>query len=331
MDRVDKMHSDNSKSILISVIIPVYNTEKYVGRCLESVINNTYDNLEVICVNDGSTDNSLDVLKQYQNKDFRIKIIDIPNGGVSNARNIGLDKATGDFIAFIDSDDWIHRQYFSTLLSCQKRYDADVVACNFNKVDAFVEDENLIINEVIMSQFSRSTLQMRKMMMAYIWGKLYRAELLNKVRFDKDVAVCEDLVFSIDILCNKKVNSLGFADANLYYYFNRESSASNTCDQIERAKAGEALIKRAKATASKKTQGVYLDEAFRLLIKARYEILKTSNRGQLTSVNEMINNWLMTEKKLMPLDKRKAMVYKIFAKHPLVYKNYRKIIKIVRK
>lgn len=103
-------------SSLVSVIIPIYNTARYLPRCLESIRNSDYKNLEIICINDGSTDNCLEILQEYKNKDNRVLVIDVPNGGVSKARNIGLDYATGDYICFIDSDDWIHRQFFSALL-----------------------------------------------------------------------------------------------------------------------------------------------------------------------------------------------------------------------
>ena len=89
----------------ISVIIPVYNTADYLPRCLDSVINSDYRNLEIICVNDGSTDNSLDILNEYAEKDSRIRVITITNGGVSNARNVGIESSSGEFIAFVDSDD----------------------------------------------------------------------------------------------------------------------------------------------------------------------------------------------------------------------------------
>ena len=89
----------------ISVIIPVYNTADYLPRCLDSVINSDYRNLEIICVNDGSTDNSLDILNEYAEKDSRIRVITITNGGVSNARIVGIESSSGEFIAFVDSDD----------------------------------------------------------------------------------------------------------------------------------------------------------------------------------------------------------------------------------
>ncbi len=130
----------NTTTNLISVIIPVYNTEVYLPRCLDSIINNDYRNLEIICVNDGSTDNSLSVLRRYEKEDERIIVIDVPNGGVSKARNIGLDKASGEFIAFVDSDDWVHRQYFSMLIDVQRRFDSDVTACNYLIAESDIED-----------------------------------------------------------------------------------------------------------------------------------------------------------------------------------------------
>ena len=106
--------------IKISVVIPSYNAEKYIGRCIDSVLNTGYDNLEIICINDGSKDGTLAVLRDYEKKYDCIKVIDTPNGGVSRARNLGIEKACGDFITFLDSDDWIHPQFFNTLLSVQK-------------------------------------------------------------------------------------------------------------------------------------------------------------------------------------------------------------------
>ena len=315
----------------ISVIIPVYNTELYLPRCLDSVINSDYDDLEIICVNDGSTDQSLSILREYQKKNNRVKVIDIPNGGVSNARNVGLDNSTGEFIAFIDSDDWIHPRLFGILADNMKQYDADIIACDFLQCDKPELEQTVIPDEVMVKQFEKDNLQMRKKLMAYIWGKLYRAELLENVRFDTSVSVCEDLVFSIDVLNQSEKNKLAFVDSKLYYYFTREDSASNSCDQIERANAGNALLKRAEAADSKELQGVYLDEAFRLLIKARYEILKTSDNEQLASVNEMLNNWLLTEKALAPIESKKAFTYRTFAKHPRIYKMYRKTTRIIRK
>ena len=102
---------------LVSVVIPVYNVEKYVEKCLDSVINQTYQNLEIIIVNDGSTDNSLSVCQKKKLSDSRIKLINKENGGLSSARNAGIECAQGEFICFIDSDDWIELDYIEVLLN----------------------------------------------------------------------------------------------------------------------------------------------------------------------------------------------------------------------
>ena len=118
---------DNKK---ISVCITYYNIDNYVERCLGSIISNTYKNLEIICVDDGSTDNTLNVLNDLAKTDSRIKVISKQNGGVQSARNRALQEVTGDYIAFIDGDDWVHYQYFETLMQAQEETSADVVICD---------------------------------------------------------------------------------------------------------------------------------------------------------------------------------------------------------
>ena len=103
---------------MISVIIPVFNVEKYLDKCMESVLKNTYRDLEVICVNDGSTDRCPEILRKWQEQDPRVIVVNQENRGVAGGRNSGLDAATGEYIAFVDSDDWIHPGYFESMLNC---------------------------------------------------------------------------------------------------------------------------------------------------------------------------------------------------------------------
>ena len=115
----------------ISVIIPVYNVEKYLETCLNSVINQTYKNLEIIIINDGSTDNSLSICKKYEKLDKRIILIDQDNKGLSGARNVGIKKATGDYIHFLDSDDYINLNYYEKMIEALDNTDADMVVGGF--------------------------------------------------------------------------------------------------------------------------------------------------------------------------------------------------------
>lgn len=125
----------------ISVIVPVYNVELYLERCLDSIIHNTYKNLEIICVDDGSTDGCGGILDRYAQMDKRVVVIHRENGGVSAARNSGMDAATGDSVSFIDSDDWIHPQYFEILLEYQKKEEFDFSMCSFVSTTDYLESE----------------------------------------------------------------------------------------------------------------------------------------------------------------------------------------------
>ena len=117
-------------NVLISVIVPIYNSEKYLEQCIESIINQKYSNLEIILVNDGSVDGSLKICEKYAKKDNRIKVIDKKNEGVSVARNVGMEVSSGQWISFIDSDDWIDPDMFEKMLAKSKDDDFDVIMCN---------------------------------------------------------------------------------------------------------------------------------------------------------------------------------------------------------
>ena len=129
------------KQPLISVIIPVYGVEKYISQCLESVINQTYKNLEVIVVNDGTKDRSAEIAKEYAAKDSRIKVYDFENGGLSVARNRGLEIATGEYISYLDSDDYLDTKMYETLLEAAMKNDADMVKCGIIETNGVTEDK----------------------------------------------------------------------------------------------------------------------------------------------------------------------------------------------
>lgn len=191
------------KKPLISVIIPVYNTELYLERCLKTVTENTYKNLEIICVNDGSTDHSLDILKQLAVQDSRIRVIDQPNGGVSAARNHGLDVASGEYIAFIDSDDWVNRYYFEDLLNIIEDYSADVASVGRNLTydqDYGTKDMlNHSAFEVITTDAAGA--QRNGLLRSFVTGKLYRTASVQGIRF-QNAPACEDTVYNAMLVSN---------------------------------------------------------------------------------------------------------------------------------
>jgi len=133
--------------IKVSIVVPVYNTDSFLEKCLDSIVNQTLQEIEVILIDDGSKDNSLKICTEYQKKDSRIKVFAIPNSGVSVARNIGLDHAAGEYIGFVDSDDWIEKEMFETLFRKATETNSDLVSCNFVKYFTDREIKNFYKNK----------------------------------------------------------------------------------------------------------------------------------------------------------------------------------------
>lgn len=187
----------------ISVIIPIYNTAEYLPRCLDSILHNTYQNLEVICINDGSTDDSATIMERYAAADPRVMAINKANAGVSVARNTGLDMATGDFVAFVDSDDWVHPQYFELLMCAEKVHNADCVICGVQTAES---QEHF--SEYHQAHFSIIATEMHSAMTGKfgrtnIWARIYRKSLIEHIRFPVGIQIAEDTIFNLNVLCIK--------------------------------------------------------------------------------------------------------------------------------
>ena len=211
---------------LISVIVPVYNVEKYVGRCLTSIINQSYTNLEIIVVNDGSTDNSLSVCEAYAAKDNRIKLITQENRGLSGARNTGLRHYTGEYVTFVDSDDWIHRSMIEFLYNVLMRYDSEMSLCANRRVSegaildkAYIEPDGITFScEEFMKMFLNGTI-------TACWARLFRRDLISGFEFPEGLN-CEDFIYMYEAIRRiKKV--VGFVEFPLYYYYVRSDSIVN--------------------------------------------------------------------------------------------------------
>ncbi|HLV23522.1 MAG TPA: glycosyltransferase family A protein [Moheibacter sp.] len=207
----------------ISIIIPVYNTEKYLSRCIDSVLNQDYRDFELILVNDGSTDNSLDILKSYERKEERILLIDQKNRGVSASRNQGIDHAKGKFILFIDSDDWVEPDYLSSFLSSyqgntKELLIADLIRMNKRKAgygnqnfDLKTDIDEFIIYKNILNNGGPC-------------AKFFSSEIIHqhKIRFNEKMSYGEDFVFFIHYL--RHTEKVMFLDFGKYHYeYNSQS------------------------------------------------------------------------------------------------------------
>lgn len=208
--------------IKLSIIVPVYNVEKYLERCLNSLINQTLKEIEIICVNDGSTDNSLQILEKFAGQDKRIRIINQKNKGLSGARNTGIKLVQGEYFGFLDSDDWVDLDYFEKLYKRAKECDADISLGDFirkgkfkhkirlklNKEEEFVGDNDKFYG----SQFYH---------FPCVWNKIYRTKKFNDLRFIEGIYF-EDGPYTIQALhrANKIVTC---CDTYLYYFVNPNS------------------------------------------------------------------------------------------------------------
>lgn len=211
----------------ISIIVPVYNVEKYLENCIESILNQTFKDFELILVDDGSTDNSGKICDIYEKKDSRIKVIHKNNEGLSSARNTGLDIACGKYVGFVDSDDSIHPKMYEVLYNLIEKYKSDISCCNY-KYTYDISNQNheeLNLNEVIeMSNIEAIEKLYDKdlgVRLVVAWNKLYNKRLFDNIRY-KVGRLHEDEFMAHRILYNCK--KITYVDNELYYYLQREGS-----------------------------------------------------------------------------------------------------------
>lgn len=216
----------NQENALISIIIPVYKVEKYLEKCIQSVINQTYENLQIILVDDGSPDNCGKICDEYAKKDHRIEVIHKSNGGLSDARNKGLEIAKGEYIGFVDSDDYIEADMYEVLYNLLKQYNADVSICNFYTVSQgkiSIKNADNGINEYNRIEILKEIL-LDKNIQSYAWNKLYKKELFDEIKYPIGKKY-EDIGTTFYLL--EKCNKVVVTGKSEYYYINRQDSIVN--------------------------------------------------------------------------------------------------------
>ena len=206
----------------VSIIISVYNAEKYLEKCLNSVIKQTLKDIEIICINDGSTDGSLNILQKYSEKDKRFIIIDQKNSGLSYSRNKGLSVAKGEFIGFVDSDDWIDEDFYKKLYDAAIEYKADIAAGNILRVHDNEENEFYIkYDEIKIAKKTNKKYKLAEIPEnCYVWNKIYNRKILEKIDLKfREGIVYEDLVFTHKVLFYMQ-NLVTVPNVTYYYYDN---------------------------------------------------------------------------------------------------------------
>lgn len=295
----------------ISVIIPAYNAEKYIERCLLSVLKQTCQSLEIIVVNDGSSDTTGEILNDFSAKDSRLKVIHQENVGVSGARNRGLEHATGEFIGFVDADDEIKAEMFAELYRISKDFNADISHCGFELVTptctkAFYGTQKILNQnqcEAISSLLNGYPFE------PSACTKLYKKEVLKNVKFRDEIKINEDLLFNVEAFLNAK--KIVFTDELLYRYMHNPLSASRAAFKVQAQKdvvavAGEIRKKLSGTTEEKTINHFYVGK----LTTVYQTLLKN---GSKTSFNQQVKN-LLKKTDNIGLGKRL-----LFLKYSLLY------------
>lgn len=225
----------------LTIVVPAYNAEKTIKRCLDSILNQTYSNLEVLLINDGSKDSTEDICLKIAEDDNRLKVITIPNGGVSHARNVGIEKATGELITFVDSDDYIDKEMYQTLVEIMEEYNVSIVHCSYKNVD---ENEHILSvvgdnGKVIVQNHDEamSCLIQGRLFIGGLCNKLYEKSLFDNIRLDETIKFNEDVLANIYLfdLVDKSV----YIDKPFYNYVAVESSSTHSANAV---KAGEQYL-----------------------------------------------------------------------------------------
>jgi glycosyltransferase involved in cell wall biosynthesis len=281
---------------LITIIVPVYNVEKYLKRCLDSILKQTYSEFELIIVNDGSEDNSGKICDEYRIIDSRVKVIHKANGGLSDARNVGINSAKGKYITFIDSDDWVADKYLEVLYNLTLTYNAEISICDHLKTSV---EKLFIVSSGVETILKTSNLQAleelygpKAVVFTVAWGKLYDIRLFKEVRFPvgkihEDEFIQHKLIYAS--------NTIVYTNSKLIYYYQRNDSITGNKENIKnKLDAIEAFEERGEFLKKLKIENLFVKNLIvlyflyksvtsklnkftyeeRVLIKSKYKILK---------------------------------------------------------
>lgn len=315
---------------LISIIVPIYNVEKYLKRCIDSIVNQTYKKLEIILVDDGSTDKSSNICDNYAKEDNRIKVIHKKNGGISETRNIGIENCQGKFIGFVDPDDYIGKDLYNILHHNLIESDSDISICNFKTFEFESIDFTNIIGYIQYNNIDAlKELIFDKKITSHLWNKLYKKELFDSIKFPLN-KIYEDL--SVMYLLFYKSKKIVFSNSIQYGYYQRANSLCNSKSMNENKAKNyiEAVNSRynfLKENCNKFNQ-ILLASRVQSLVVLNYVVAKSRNH-ELYNNKIMIDDykknikikfnfiWLLKKKFLISailLKFNRNLFYKIFSK-----------------
>lgn len=309
------------EKICFSIIIPVYKVEKYIDRCILSILNQTYKNLDIILVDDGSPDNCPNICDEYAKKDNRIKVIHKKNGGLSDARNVGCEKATGDYVWYIDSDDEIIPTAIEELVNIIEEYNSDLICFNFKEI---IEETQKEANNVFFSYTSSKNVEVlsyseaidnniNRVSIRYeATSKVYKREIAKQVKFPVG-ELAEDFATFFKFL--KLAKNIAYYDNQLYVYYKRLTSIMGTKTTnlyINTYNNEIAYYKEIqKLNLNKNTMKKADDNLFKTLIKTYVKLYKSENQNILKDIE---NN--LTDVNYEHLSTKSKILFILYKIHP---------------
>lgn len=211
--------------ILVSILSPVYNVENYLSQCLDSIICQSYSNLQIVLIDDGSKDNSWQIMQEYAAKDSRIEIYHQENQGVATTRNHLVEKVKGDYVLFVDSDDWIELDMVEYLLGISEKYNSGITMCDRVINDIIPSDKEPLISILVQEKAIEDFLK-HDYFVGSLWNKLLERNLLYNLKFNNEISFGEDALFCWDVL--QKLQTVVISSKQLYHYRMNDGSISHS-------------------------------------------------------------------------------------------------------
>jgi len=312
--------------IELSIIVPVYNLVELLPRCIDSILNQTFRNFELILVNDGSTDHSSAVCHEYAKKDARVRVIDKVNGGVASARNAGLDVAEGTYVGFVDNDDYIHPNMYEILIDTARTYSSTIVVCDFLKVNEETSLSDHLsprINQMTHFDYLEASDQLfsdNRVTFVCPWNKLYRRELFTEIRYEVGSITDDETVAHKLYYLSKKTT---YIKAALYYYVQRPESQMGTFsikrfDAVYALKDRELFYKeKNEIHLHKKALIQYAEKFFWYYYFAKTSM--TQIDAELSELKGTFNRSLMDLLKHQEISVKQKLMFILFRIHPPLF------------
>ena len=317
---------------LISIIVPSYNEEKHIARCLDSIIGGTYQNFEIICVDDNSTDSTFKIISDYAEKDSRVTALKNPEKGVSSARNFGMEKAVGDYIGFVDSDDFIQPQMYEFLLKAIEENECKMAVCRYSKTSEFVtETFDYKCRECDCGEFidfyDAGFVSDNELTVTSACMKLVKADFIKNFSFNS-YAIGEDTVFCSELWTNTE--KVYLVDAPLYCYFVNTNSVSYTkiwdkkwFDLIETRFISYENFKKYKTD---KISAFYLERGMKLLLSYRFNIKNSENEKVFKKpIKKYFRKYIMSYLRCTSVSLKNKLSVTVFYYFPPLYTAFRKM------